>query len=53
MITILLLLLVILVVAILALIIAGIGYLFWPVLLILGIGLVIDILTIKTLFKRR
>ena len=51
MITLALIILVLAIIAVLLLGITGIVAIAWPVLLILGIGLAIDILTLKLLFK--
>lgn len=53
MITILLFLLAILVVLILLLICTGVGIICWPLLVTLISGLVIDIITLKTLFSKK
>ena len=52
MITIIVLLLLATIIAILAIILAGIAYVAWPVLLVLGIGAFIDVSVLMHLFKR-
>lgn len=42
-----------LIIAIIALVVGGIAYVFWPVLIVLAFGLLIDILVIRSLFKRK
>lgn len=39
--------------AALGLILWGFAYVLWPVLVVLGIGMLIDILVIRSIFKRR
>lgn len=53
MITLCLIILILAIIAILVLAIAGIVAIAWPVLIILGIGLFIDILTLKIIFGRK
>ena len=53
MITICIIFLLALIFALFALAITGILYVFWPVAIVLGIGLILDILAIKSIFKRR
>ena len=53
MITIWIIFLLALALAIAALIISGIAYFFWPVLVVLGLGAIIDILVVISIFKER
>ena len=53
MITILVIILLALIFAIFALVATGIGIIFWPALLILGFGILIDVLTIRSIVKKR
>lgn len=53
MLTLLLLLIIFCLIAITLLVITGIGIVFWPILLILGIGLIIDVIAFKHLFKKK
>jgi hypothetical protein len=53
MITLCIVCLLLLVLAALGLILWGVAYVLWPVLVILGIGMLIDILVIRSIFKRR
>lgn len=53
MITLCILLLMALAIAIIALLVTGIAVVFWPVLIVLGVGLFLDILVIKSIFKKR
>ena len=39
--------------ALFALAITGILYVFWPVAIILGLGIFLDVLMIKSVFKKR
>lgn len=53
MITLFLLIMAIAIIAIILLALAGIVVVAWPVLIILGIGLLIDILTFKLIFHKK
>ena len=53
MLTLLLCLIIFCLIAIGLLVVTGIGIVFWPLLLILGIGLFIDIIAFKILFKKK
>jgi hypothetical protein len=53
MITLCIVCLLLLVLAALGLILWGFAYVLWPVLVVLGIGMLIDILVIRSIFKRR
>ena len=53
MVTLALLIIALAIIAILVLAIAGIVAIAWPVLIILGIGLIIDILVFKLIFGKR
>ena len=53
MITLCLVILIIAVLAIILLALAGIVVVAWPILLILGIGLLIDILVLKLIFRKK
>ena len=53
MITLCLILLVLAIIAILVLAIAGIVAIAWPILIILGIGLLIDVLVLKLFFGKK
>lgn len=53
MITLCLIILIIAALAIILLALAGIVVVAWPVLLVLGIGLVIDICVLKLIFRRK
>lgn len=53
MITLCIIILLAIILAIIALLTTGIVAIFWPVLLFLGVGLLIDILIIKCIFKKR
>ena len=53
MITLFLILLALIIIAILLLALAGVAVIAWPVLLILGLGLLIDVLFFKLIFGRK
>lgn len=53
MITLCILCLLLIALAIIGLILWGLAYVFWPLLVILGLGLLIDILVLRSIFKRR
>ena len=53
MLTLMLLLIIFCLVAIALLVVTGIGIVFWPLLLILGVGLLIDVVVLKHLFKKK
>lgn len=53
MITLCIICLLLLALAILGLFMWGLAYVLWPLLVVLGLGLLIDILVIRSIFKRR
>lgn len=53
MITLCIICLLLLALAIIGLFLWGLAYVFWPLLVVLGVGMLIDILVIRSVFKRR